>query len=204
MIKLIDKIKSWHIILFSALLLITGFAAIHSFEYVKETSARKNGSLKTFSLTRDDFVFDGVEKTDTGYITTYNDAKLLFEQPMKLSMVRFTMTYSIHPGEIVLYYRQRGDTDFSEKKRRWAYPDDYKENGYIISLPVKDVDAVRIDPTMYRGNRLTFSRFEFNSEKSFGDYFGISYSNIFDFIIYTAVISACLKYAQELILKKFD
>ena len=204
MIKKLEKIKSWHIFAFSASILILIFLANGFYNYFTESTARKDGTLATFTLTADDFELKGVEKTSEGYKTTDHDGQIIREETFKFSSVKFTMTYTVEPGEIVLYYRTGDDKNFSEQKRLWAQPVDDEENRYIVTMPVKEVTAIRLDPSMFAGNDLTFGDFVFNTEKSFGDYFDISYSRVFDLILYTAVISACLKYAQEFLLRKFD
>ncbi len=204
MIQKAEKIKSWHIICFSALLFVSLFFVKGTVELIKEKSAIKDGSLAPFILSPSDFDFDGIKENGEGYKTTYDDAKLILEKHTKLSSVRFTAQYSISPGEVVLYYKEPGDTDFSAQKRRWVYADDNVENGYIITLPLKEVTRIRIDPTMYRGNEMILGDFRFNREKSVSEYYSIDYTAVYNLILYTAVLSACLKYLQELILKKFD
>lgn len=71
-------------------------------------------------------------------------------------------------------------------------------------MPAKKVFSIRIDPTMYRGNRLIFSDFEFNNPKSFLDYFAVSYSDVFSFLLYTGLISSILRFIQEFFTKKFE
>ncbi len=204
MINKIEKIKSWHIVAFTAAMLIAVFLSVNFADMLTEKTAARNGSYKHFTMSPEEFTFDGIEKTLSGYKTTYDDAKLIFEEQMKVSTVRFTAEYSISPGEIVLYYKEPGDTEYSSQKRRWAFPDDTVENGYIIIMPMKEVTRIRIDPTMYRGNEMKIGEFEFNREKSFDEYFDIEYTDVYNLIVYTALISACLKYRQEFILRKFD
>ncbi len=197
MIKKIEKIKSWQIFAFSASILICRFLAVSFFNFFTENSARKDGSLHSFTLTAEDFELRGIEKTKDGYKTTDHDSQLVRKESFKFSTLRFTMTYTVEPGEIVFYYRTGDDEHFSEQKRRWAIADDTTENGYIVTLPMKEVTAIRLDPSMFAGNDLTFGDFVFNREKSFSDYFDITYSTFFDLILYTALFSACFKYRQD-------
>lgn len=204
MIKKAGKIKSWHIILFTALVLCTGFFAVCVYSFLTETAARRDGSLVRYTVTADDFELMDIIKTDSGYRTTNHDSQMILKKQRKFSSMKFYMEYTVEPGEIVLYYKEPGDEHFSEQKRLWAQPVDDEDNYYIVKTSMKEVSEVRLDPSMFAGNRLTFKEFSFNEEKRAADYFNITYTHIFCLILYTLVISACLKYGQEFILRKFE
>lgn len=204
MIKRIEKIKSWHIIAFTATLLCLGFFVVSLYNFVTETSARKDGSLVQYTVDADAFELKDIKKTDDGYKTTNHDSQMRLKKEQKFSSMKFTMTYTVEPGEIVLYYKEPGDEHFSEQKRLWAQPVDDEANRYVVKTPMKEVIELRLDPSMFAGNELTFGDFVFNEEKTAADYFDITYTHVFCLILYTLVISACLKYGQEFLSGKFD
>lgn len=203
MLDKIKKISSFHIILFTAIMLIALFAARGVAYFIIESSAVKNGSLKSYTLSAEDFVWNGVRNKDGVIITTDNDPQLLLEGVQKFTSVEFYMESSLYPGEMVVYYTEPGDAGFSQRKRLWITPSD-QQNCYVVETAMKDVTSLRIDPTMYAGNVLTFGDFVFNTEKSIGDYFAVSYGDVYNLIIYTGIISSVLKFLQEILKREID
>ena len=136
-------------------------------------------------------------------ITTDNDPQMILDGEQKFSSLRFYMESTVYPGEMVIYYTEKGDAGFSVQKRLWIVPDS-QMNWYIVKTPMKSVTSLRIDPTMYAGNILEFGDFIFNEEKSLGEYFTVSYGDIFNLVIYTGIISSVLKFLQEILKKQID
>lgn len=204
MVKKIKKISSRRIILGTALVLVALFVAGGLFRFANETLSRKNGSYKTETWQATDFEISSMIEVDGGLKATDNDPQLIMNRVQKISSIRFYMEYTFHPGEVTMYYTQPGDTAFSERKRVWATPVLGRENWYLIEMPMTEVSSVRIDPTMYGGNVLTFGDFIFNEEKSFADYFAVSSGDVFNLVLYTGIISSLLKFIQEMITRKFD
>ena len=204
MIKKIEKIRAWQLIAATAIVLILAFLSVCGYNYAKETSARKAGTLVAYTATADDFELRDIEKTETGYKTTFHDSQMRMEKQQMFSSMKFSMTFTVEPGEIVLYYKEPGDEHFSEQKRLWAQPVDGEDHRYIVKMPAKAVTEIRLDPSMFAGNQLTFSDFEFNREKTAGDYFNVTYTHVFCLILYTLVGAACLRWLQQLITKQFD
>ena len=203
---MVDKIKnisSRMIIVGTALVLIAGFLAQCLYGFVMESSAVKNGSLENYTLTSTDFQLEGIRVKNGQVITTDNDPQMLFEKAQKFTSLTFYMESSIYPGEMVIYYTEPGDAGFSVQKRLWVVPTD-QLGWYTVETSMKNVTALRVDPTMYAGNVLTFGDFIFNREKTLGDYFAVSYSDVFNLIIYTGIISSVLKFLQEIIRKEID
>ncbi|MBQ8604965.1 MAG: hypothetical protein IJ410_09025 [Oscillospiraceae bacterium] len=205
MVKKIEKIKSWQIILFSALFLVVLFVGYGSINYARETSARKNGTLqeKVVDVYRFQFKELGYAGGE-GLKVFSHDPQLLMETPQAFTSLKFYMESSMHPGEVVLYYSTEKAPGYSEHRRLWATSVDGEPNWYLIETPVKNVTALRLDPTMYIGNELIFGDFIFNREKSFGDFFEITTGRVYELIVYTAIISSCLRWLQEFITKKFE
>lgn len=203
---MVDKIKnisSKAIIAFTAVMLVALFFAKGLLGYVMETAAYKNGTLEAYTITATDFVWNGIREKNGQVITTDNDPQMLLDKPQKFTSLKFYMDVSIHPGEIVVYYTEPGDAGFSSQKRLWIVPTD-QTGWYMVETSMKNVTALRVDPTMYAGNVLTFGDFIFNQEKSLGDYFTVSYSDVFNLIVYTGIISSALKFLQEIIRKEID
>ena len=203
MLDKIKKISSFHIILFTAVMLIALFVAKGVVNFAVESSAEKNGSLKSYTLSAEDFVWRGVRNKDDVIVTTDNDPQLLLEGVQGFTSVEFYMDSSLYPGEMVIYYTEPGDEGFSPRKRLWITPSD-RQDWYVVETAMKNITSLRKDPTMYAGNILTFGDFVFNAEKSMGDYFAVSYGDVFNLIIYTGIISSVLKFLQEMLKREID
>ncbi len=206
MVKKIEKIRSWQIILFSALLLVALFVGTGLVRWSADASARKDGSMQEFTTECVRFQMMGFEYIGDGYkyVVTNHDPQMLSETPQAFTSLKFYMESSMHPGEVVMYYSTEKAPGYSEHRRLWANSVDGEPNWYLIETPVKNVTALRLDPTMYIGNELVFGDFIFNREKSFGDFFEITSGRVYELIVYTAVISSCLRWLQEFITKKFE
>lgn len=204
MIEKIKNISSRRIIAGTAVALVAVFVLTGLFGFVTETAARKNGSLQYRVMTVDQMEWSGIEDRDGLLITTDLDPQLATREISKFSSLKFYMEYTIFPGEMVIYYMEPGDPGFMVSKRRWLTPVQGQMGWYTVDIPMKTVSAIRIDPTMYAGNQLTFGDFIFNEEKSFGDYFQISYGDIFNLFLYTGIISSVLKFLQEMLKKEID
>ena len=203
MIDKIKKISSPAIIVFTALLLVGLFVAKGLLGFVTEVSARKNGRLGQYTLSATDFHWNGIAEKEGQIITTDNDPQMILEESKKFTSLKFYMESSIYPGEMCVYYTQPGDRAFSVQKRLWIVPAD-QMGWYMVETSMMDITALRIDPTMYAGNMLTFGDFIFNEEKNFGDYFSVSYGDVFDLVVYTGIISSVLKFLQEILKKEID
>ena len=206
MVKKIEKIKSWQIILFSALLLVAVFIGTGLVRWSMDSSARKDGSMQRVTTDCLRFQCMGVEWTgeEWTFLITNPDPQMLMETPQAFTSLKFYMESSMHPGEVVMYYSTEKAPGYSEHRRLWANSVDGEPNWYLIETKVKNITALRLDPTMYIGNELTFGDFIFNREKSFGDFFEITSGRMYELIVYTAIISSCLRWLQEFITKKFE
>jgi len=204
MIKKLEKITSLQIIGFSALLLITVFLCRGFMGYFAESSARKDGALEEYTLQAKNFEWSSFKREGEKMVPTDNDPQLILNVEQKMISVRFTMESSLYPGEVVLYYTEPGDIGFSERKRVWATGVDGHPDQYLFEMPLKTVTSLRIDPTMYAGNRLELKDFVFNEENTLSDYLRVSTGTMYNFVLYTGIISSVLKYLLELITRKFD
>ena len=203
---MVDKLKnlsSRTIIIGTAIILTAVFLLNGCISFLSESSARKDGSLLSKKMSAADFVWNGIAEKEGVIITTDNDPQMILDGELKFSSLRFYMESTVYPGEMVIYYTEKGDAGFSAQKRLWIVPDS-QMNWYIVETPMKSVTSLRIDPTMYAGNILEFGDFIFNEEKSLGEYFDISYGDIFNLVIYTGIISSVLKFLQEILKKQID
>ncbi len=185
------------LILTTALLLILIYLLKGVRGRLSETLARKDGSLKEITVEASDFEMSGLREDGEGWHTTDNDPQMIYRLDSKLSKVSFTMTWTLEPGEIVMYYMEEGDIGFSPSKRVWAKPT--AGDGYEFSMPMKKVTYVRIDPTMYPANHLEFSPITFNRPSGVSGYFRPEASDFFELIIYTGIISSLLRYLQGIL-----
>ncbi len=204
MVDRLKNISSRRIIAGTALALVAGFIAGGLLGFVTESAARKNGSLSTQVLQAEDFSWSGIEVKNGETITTDYDPQMITEFNGKLTSVRFYMEYSSYPGEMTVYYTEPGDAGFSVQKRLWIAPVQGQAGWYEVETSMKNVASLRIDPTMYAGNVLSFGDFIINGEKTFADYFAFSYGDIFNLILYTGIVSSVLKFLQEMLKKQFD
>ena len=204
MIDKLKKITSKQIISFTAIFLVFLFVLSGLFNWSREMIARKNGTLRSETLSVNDFEIIGMIPVEDRLKSTDYDPQLVLNENMKITSVRFYMESSMFPGEMTLYYTRGNDAGFSERKRVWATPIQGSPDWYMIDMPMKEVTSFRIDPTMYAGNEMKFGDFIINEEVGFMNYFEISYGTIFNFIVYTGLISSVVKYFVELINRKFD
>ena len=164
---------------------------------------RKNGSLVEYTYTVADFTQNSLAERGEYLIATDSDPQLVREWPAQaIDTITFYMEAEIYPGEMVVYYTEDAAEPFSEKKRVWITPTD-RENVYTANLGLKKIRNIRIDPTMYAGNRMIFGDFVFNVPRSLADNFRITYGDIFNLIVYTGFISGLLKLLAE-VLSAFD
>lgn len=193
------------LISFSAIFLIFIFILNGAFNFAAEAIAKSNGSLKTFTMQYDEFRLESLRYDSEGNLASSDtDPQLILEEKMKLTRIKFYMESTIYPGEMVMYYTVKEGQGFSERKRVWAKPIQGQDNWYEIDLPMKTVLSIRIDPTIYAGNRLYFGDFIFNEEKSFADYFKVSYGDVFNLMLYTGILSSILRFIQEILTKKVE
>ncbi len=192
MLTRIRKIKDVTLIALVCTVMLLFTAGQRTFSYMKEKAARSSGSLTATVLSVDDFELSGIRKEDSGYVTVNDDPQMVYVYDGYISEVRMEMKYSLEPGEIVMYYTNPGDAGFSPRKRIWAVPDG--ERGYVFSLPMQQVHEIRIDPTMYPSNRLSFGDIEVNPRTGAEKFYSVSRRQLFYFLIYAGIASAVLKF----------
>lgn len=200
----VKKIASWQIIAFSAFFLVALFLLCGFWGYAAENISRSNETLVQSRMTVSDFQQISMKADGDRLISTDSDPQLIWQADQKITNIKFYMEPSLYPGEIVVYYTTKDGEGFSENKRLWAHPVDGENNWYVAELGLKDVRGLRIDPTMYAGNHMTFGTFVINEERTLSDYIAPDARRIFNLLLYTGIISSVLKFVQEIFTKKFE
>jgi hypothetical protein len=116
---------------------------------------------------------------------------------MKVSRITLNSTFTVAPGEMVVYYSEKDGQGYSANKRYWFYPDASGDNSYTVSMPIKNLKSVRIDPTTIAGNAMEIESIVFNNPKSFVEFFKIDFKNIFNLLVYSAIMATVITLVKE-------
>ena len=202
---MIRKIKDWHIILFSCVTVAAIILCGDIRAYSKVKSVFENPETTTKTIHFDVFQQEALKDVGDGfYRTTDSDPQLILSHPGKVYSVKFYMEYYTYPGEIVVYYKTDDNQEYNEKHKTWAKPVTDEKGWFEAKLPSEDLRSLRIDPTIYRGNRLKFGDFIINSEKSLSDFVKITPPVIFDFVIYSGALWSVLRLIYDFVTKKSE
>ncbi|MEG0091784.1 MAG: hypothetical protein RSA20_08180 [Oscillospiraceae bacterium] len=187
----------------SGAFLIAVFLAVGLWNFGRESVAHFTGGLTTLALTAEDFEQIALSKTEDGkLVSTDTDCQLLFSPQQKMSNVSFTAKYSVHPGEVTMYYTTKEGQGFSATKRYRFFKEPGEENRYSVSFGVKKIQDIRIDPTTAAGNEMEISEIVINAPKTLGSFFAVGYGDIFNLLVYSGIIAACLGFVKEMVIKK--
>ncbi|MEG1049066.1 MAG: hypothetical protein RSE24_00840, partial [Oscillospiraceae bacterium] len=77
-----------------------------------------------------------------------------------------------------------------------------QENRYEISFGAKKMKSIRIDPTTTAGNNMKITEITINAPKTLGSFFAVGYGDIFNLLVYSGIIAACLGFVKEMVIKK--
>ena len=204
MTDFLKKLKGWQLLLLAAVLTAAIFAAGGIKGYMTETSAIKNGSLVTAQLQPEDFELVAFKPVDGGWRTTDTDPQMIYTVNGLFASIYMEMDSLLYTGDVVLYYTNPGDTAWSRQKRIFLVPDKDNPSCYRGSLPVQDVQAIRIDPGSVGGNLLNFGDIIINPPHTMADYFDISAYTLLMYRVYTLFIGAILRFVQEFFTKSFE
>ena len=194
----LKNLSGTKLIVFCAVFLTVIWSGKNLFAFGYETFARSTGKMETVTLSADDFQLIGVVKTDEGkYITTDGDPQLVLEQQMKISRITINSTFSVAPGEMVVYYAEKPGQPYSAAKRYWFYTDAASGNGYTASMPIKNLASIRIDPTTVAGNSMEIESIVLNSPKSFIEFFAVDFRTVFNLLVYSAIIATVITLIKE-------
>ena len=140
----LKNLQGSKLIIFCAVLLCVLWFGKNLFAFGYESFARSTGKMETVTLSADDFQLIGIVKTENGaYVTTDGDPQLILEKEMKVSRITLNSTFSVAPGETVVYYSEKDGQGYSAAKRYWFYPDASGYNSYTVSMPIKNLKSIR-------------------------------------------------------------
>lgn len=196
--KKLKNLTGAKLIILCAAILCVLWLGKNMFAFGYETFARSAGKMETVTISADDFVLSGIVKRDDGsYITTDGDPQIILEKEMKISRITLNSTFSVSPGEMVVYYSEKEGQGYSAAKRYWFYTDASGENSYTAHMKTKNYKSIRIDPTALAGNIMQIESVVINSPKSFGEYFAVNFKNIFNLLVYSAVLATVITLVKE-------
>lgn len=182
------KVAIW--LYLSLILIFWPLKALVNFSY--GTYLEKSGKMPNIVYTKEQVTLNGVKPDDyfkDGIISTDNDPQIIinFDNPLYISNIQVEIQYSLLPGEIASYYAI-GEKGFSERRRIMG---EYR-NGKVICFEygVVKCDSIRIDPTMFAGNAMSIKNITLNTHRNFSEYFKISFSQFFRFLIKSTMVVA--------------
>ncbi|MBP1550845.1 MAG: hypothetical protein J6C04_01050 [Oscillospiraceae bacterium] len=198
MIGKIKNLSGAKLIAFCAAVLCVLWLGKNAVAFGAETAARAGGKMETVTLSADDFELIGIVKAENGsYVTTDSDPQLVLNGDMKISRITLNCTFSVSPGEMVVYYSEKDGQGYSATKRYWFYPDSTNLSSYTAQMPMKNYKSIRIDPTTIAGNTMAIDSIVLNSPKSIGEHFAVSFKNIFNLLVYSCLIAAVITIVKE-------
>lgn len=159
---------------------------------------------RTQTLTTEDFRLHSLQLRDDFYVATDSDSQLILTVDEIIGGMDFTMDFSMPTGEVLVYYTTAPGQDYTESQRTWALPVEGSENLYSFTIPPQYVHTLRIDPTIYGGNRLYFGDFILNPPRRFSDFFRPSVQNLPVFMVCTGLLASIFRFVQEIFTKKSD
>lgn len=206
MIKKFVSLSFTKILIFSLAFVLAAQTAFGAVSALRENIDRKNGAIKTQSLSFYDFKAESIAEREIGgeikYVSTDADPQLILTFDGKMTGMKFYMDSTMPTGEVVVYYTLSTDEDFSEKNKVWAKPEG---NGiYSFTLSEKYIHTLRIDPTIFGGNFMTFGEFVVNPKRNFSDYLSFGYENLPFIVMYTGILASIIRFVQEIFTKKSD
>ncbi len=197
--KKLKDLSFARILLLSVAVVLICHFVIGGINMAKDSSNRKNGSLKQITLAAEDFEIESMGKRGDRYVATDSDPQLLYVVDGLLTKVDFYMESSMPTGEVVVYYTTDRAAGFSEKQRTWAKP--IGDGSYTIDFDGGYIHTLRIDPTIYGGNFILFGDFVINGEKSAAEYIGLNYRDIAFMALYSLILAVICRFVKELFTK---
>ena len=64
-------------------------------------------------------------------------------------------------------------------------------------MDLKNLASIRIDPTTIAGNSMEIESIVLNSPKSFIEFFAVDFKNIFNLLVYSAIIATVITLINE-------
>ncbi len=198
--KLIKKIKDAQILFISINIVIILFLIGSLENYFNSKSIFEKYVSKTYMI--DSLETDALKYIDDGYYqATDNDPKIIIKNPGEVCSIKFYMEYYTYPGEIMVYFKTDSNQEYNEKNRVWANPIEGSPHWFKAKIDCKNISELRIDPTIYRGNKLKFGVFVLNEYEPLNSFLTITPDIVLKFIIYSGVISSIIKLVFEILIK---
>lgn len=201
MIDRIRGLKYIHFLIISlvstfAVLCISGLAA-----YSGYSGRIKSEAMITYDVDLNECGFESMKQIEEGcYVATDSDPQIIIDVGGNVEAVEICMTAYLEPGEILLYYTNDADEGFTGSKMRWAHG--WKEpDSYLFRIDGRDsrIARLRIDPTVYAGNRVNIEKIRINPEMGLDDFLVFDHVFLFKTLLYGALASVILR---ELFRKK--
>ncbi|MBQ8604967.1 MAG: hypothetical protein IJ410_09035 [Oscillospiraceae bacterium] len=155
-----------------------------------------------FSVT--DFELHSLQLRDDFYVATDSDSQLVMTVDNVIGGMDFVMDSSMPTGEVLVYYTTAPGQDYTESQRTWAVPSEDGEKLYSFTIPAQYVHTLRIDPTIYGGNRLYFGEFILNPPRQFSDFVNFSATELPVVMVCTGLLASFFRFVQEIFTKKSD
>ncbi len=198
---MIEKIKNLtpiKIIVFSFSLVLSVFLISTLFIFLFESFLRLTGKLETIVLYKDDFELVSIVEKENGLVSSDADPQLIIEKDMYITSVTLDIEYSLYPGEVTLYYTTKDGQGFSSDNRSWftKTQDTIYFSDLFFAVNTK---SIRIDPTDSAANFMNIKSITINKEKSFIEYFSISPTRIYHFILYSLLLASVTMFSKEVI-----
>ena len=196
--KKLKNLNGIKLVAFCAVLLCLLWLGKNAAVFGYESYLRSGGKMQTVTYSPDDFELIGIVKTENGeYKTTDGDPQLVMDIDMPVARISMECTFSVDPGEMLVYYSEADGRVYSAGKRYWFYAGEENKTLYTAQMPVKNLKSVRIDPTTVAANTMTIENITFNAPKSIGGFFKVEFKDIFNLMVYSAVIATVITLIKE-------
>ena len=163
--------------------------------YARYTGAVSSGKVSELSVSLDECETLSMKKLENGaYAATDPDSQIIITADRPVAAVRLDMTTYLEPGEIPVFYTRSEGERFTDNNRRWAHPNG--EGGYSVLLNNNGytyVYRLRIDPTVYAGNRIEIKDITLNPRLAPGDFLCFDAVFLARTFFYGVLVSLLLK-----------
>lgn len=196
------KLKGRQLLVCSVAFFVAIFFLRSFITFSIEGIARLTGKMETVVLSVEDFENVSLVGGENGKVlSTDADPQLILTRDMKVARISFKMETTIHPGEVIMYYATKEGQGFSPLKRNWFFLSTSGEDKYETSFRLKNIKALRIDPTTVAGNEMKISEIIFNEPKSVFQYFKVEFIDVFKLIVYSCILASVMMLVQEIVVK---
>lgn len=204
MIKKFARLSPAKVLLLSVLVSLTVTLSGDIKDYMAEKSARKSGQLVEMCISDNDFKFESMRSRwpEAGWKVTDGDPQLLLEKTMVFTGVEFYMSYSVYPGEMILYYTTPDSPHYSNANMATLYRIVDRPGWFGAYISATEVTSIRIDPTVMAGNHLVFGDFVINPHKTLADYIAVDGYTVLSVAVYSLALFAIFSFVQDFFTKE--